>query len=120
LFVFLILAFCMDDQTVLAKRGSSSRSYSRSSFGGSSRRTTTVRRTYTYRPSSLGARIYVNYALYRPPYFVESGFYDPTYGYYYRNGVTYRQAQMNPIVAIVIVVIVCGILCIVAMNSKNI
>ena len=122
LFVFLILAFYMDDQTVLARAGGRGKSSSSSrSFKTSSPRkvTRTVKRTTTYRPSTLGARIYVNYATYHPVGLVESGYYDLTYRYYYANGVTYRQAQTSPIVGIVIVVIVVGIICIVALNSRG-
>ena len=54
--------------------------------------------------------------------FIESGYYDSTYFYYYANGVTYKEyhaAPMNPLVAVIIVGVVCIIICAVAFNSRN-
>ena len=40
-------------------------------------------------------KVYMNYAVYRPPYFDEAGFYDTKYNYYYSNGVTYEPEKVK-------------------------
>ena len=65
----------------------------------------------------------MNYATYHPVgMIIGQPYYDVGMGYYYNGYQTFRAHQgqpMNPVVAIIIIVIVCGIICIAALNSKN-